>query len=83
MNETIHRCSYRIQPIHVMERIKHSKEQDEEIKISKQNRPYCIANFNTTTRYLKTTFHNAGENHATIILKKDVRASVPKSSKRP
>ena len=73
---------HRIQLIHTMERNKHSQEQDEEMKIPKQNTN--IANLNTVTRYRTNNFSqcNVGGNHAIIILKKDVSASVPKSSNR-
>ena len=73
---------HRIQLIHTMERNKHSKEQDEEIKIPKINTN--IANLNTVTRYCANNFLqcNVGGNHVILILKKDVSASVPKSSNR-
>ena len=58
---------HRIQLIHTMKRNKHSKEQDEEIKIPKQNTN--IANLNTVTRYRTNNFLqcNLGGNHAIII----------------
>ena len=56
----------RIQPVHTMERSKHLKGQDEEIKFPKQNTASPI--LVQQRDIIQTTFHDANGNHAIIIL---------------